>query len=177
VKTFPPLVLNSGEFTPVRAGCPGAAGERIMALYEDRSIRADDCSIRSSWRLFGVGRIPTRYTASELAGVAGFEPAASSSGSQIAVRAVSAAAYLTCERPSAGVRWCLPLSVAIVTHLVTRLPRLRLDHLGASTPRLSGIVAHLGLCLACIRWDRHLSGPVVVRLGGQSLPHVGPMSI
>ncbi len=48
VKTFPPLVLNSGEFTPVRAGCPGAAGKRIMALYEDRSIRADDCSIRSS---------------------------------------------------------------------------------------------------------------------------------
>jgi len=121
VKTFPPLVLNSGEFAPVRAGCPGAAGERIMALYEDRSIRADDCSIRSSWRLFGVGRIPTQYTASELAGVAGFEPAASSSRSQVAVPTASAGPRLTWEPPSIDVRWRPLLAVAMVTHLVTRL--------------------------------------------------------
>jgi hypothetical protein len=120
VKTFPPLVLNSGEFTPVRAGCPGAAGERIMALYEDRSIRADDCSIRSSWRLFGVGRILTQYTASELAGVAGFEPAASSSRSQVQMPPASAASCLTWDRTSVSVRGRPTLAMAIVTHLGTQ---------------------------------------------------------
>jgi hypothetical protein len=120
VKTFPPLVLNSGEFTPVRAGCPGAAGERIMALYEDRSIRADDCSIRSSWRRFGVGCILTQYTASELVGVAGFEPAASSSRSQVAQRLINALLCLTWGRASVDVRWRPQPSVVIVTQLVTR---------------------------------------------------------
>jgi len=54
-------------------------------------------------------------------GVAGFEPAASSSRSQVAVRAACAAACLTWERPSVSVYWRPPLAVAVVTHLVTRL--------------------------------------------------------
>jgi len=36
------------------------------------------------------------------------------------VQAASAAACLTCERPSVSVRWRPPLAVAIVTHLVAR---------------------------------------------------------
>jgi hypothetical protein len=53
-------------------------------------------------------------------GVAGFEPAASSSRSQVQMSAASAAACLACGRPSVDVRWRPPLSVAIVTHFVTR---------------------------------------------------------
>jgi hypothetical protein len=58
--------------------------------------------------------------ASELVGVAGFEPAASSSRSQVAVAAASAAAYLNWKLSSAGVRWCPLLARGVVTHLVTR---------------------------------------------------------
>jgi hypothetical protein len=47
---------------------------------------------------------------------------ASSSRSQVTVRAASTAACLTWERPSIRVRWRPPLVVAIVTHLVTRSP-------------------------------------------------------
>ena len=36
-----------------------------------------------------------------------------------------------------------------------------------NTPGLSGTVAHLGRNLACVRWDRPVSGPVVVSLGGR----------
>ena len=61
------------------------------------------------------------HMAAELVGVPGFEPAASSSRSQVPVRATSAAACLTWEAPSVDVRWRPLLSVAIVTHLVTRL--------------------------------------------------------
>ena len=57
---------------------------------------------------------------SELVGVAGFEPAASSSRSQVQTRSASAAARLAWDRSSVGVRWRPPLSVAIVTHFVTR---------------------------------------------------------
>jgi hypothetical protein len=53
-------------------------------------------------------------------GVAGFEPAASSSRSQVASLSASAAARLAWDRPSVDVRWRPPLSVAIVTHFVTR---------------------------------------------------------
>jgi hypothetical protein len=59
--------------------------------------------------------------ACELVGVAGFEPAASSSRSQVAVSTASAASYLTWERSSVSVRWRPLLALAIVTHLVTRL--------------------------------------------------------
>ena len=45
---------------------------------------------------------------------------ASSSRSQVAPRVASGAAYLTWERPSASVRWCPLLAMAIVTHLVTQ---------------------------------------------------------
>ena len=45
---------------------------------------------------------------------------ASSSRSQVAPRAASVAACLACGRPSVRVRWCPPLSVAIVTHFVTQ---------------------------------------------------------
>ena len=63
----------------------------------------------------GDSRMP-----SELVGVAGFEPAASSSRSHVAVPTASIAARLTRERPSASVRWRPPLVAAIVTHLVTQ---------------------------------------------------------
>ncbi len=58
---------------------------------------------------------------SDQVGVAGFEPAASSSRSQVAVWTASAASCLTWERSSVSVRWRPPLALAIVTHLVTRL--------------------------------------------------------
>ena len=45
---------------------------------------------------------------------------ASSSRSQVAVRTTSAASCLTCEPSSVHVRWRPPLSVAIVTQLVTQ---------------------------------------------------------
>ena len=63
----------------------------------------------------GGSRIP-----SELVGVAGFEPAASSSRSQVQTRSASAAARLAWDRPSVGVRWRPLQSMAIVTHFVTR---------------------------------------------------------
>jgi hypothetical protein len=53
-------------------------------------------------------------------GVAGFEPAASSSRSQVRYGLPGAAACLTWEAPSVGIRWRPLLSVVIVTHLVTR---------------------------------------------------------
>jgi hypothetical protein len=55
-----------------------------------------------------------------LVGVAGFEPAASSSRSQVQTRTASTAAFLAWDGPSVGVRWRPPLSVAIVTHFVIR---------------------------------------------------------
>jgi hypothetical protein len=58
---------------------------------------------------------------SELVGVAGFEPAASSSRSQVAIPVSRVAVSLTWERLSVSVRWRPPLAVAIVTQLVTRL--------------------------------------------------------
>ena len=41
-----------------------------------------------------------------------------------------------------------------------------------STPGLSESVAHLVLRYEGVRWDRHMSDPVVVSFGGQHLPHV-----
>jgi hypothetical protein len=67
-------------------------------------------------------------------GVAGFEPAASSSRSQIAVRTARAAVRLIWERPSVNVRQRLVMNVPIVTQLVTRLA--------------SGSVQGFGPCLA-----------------------------
>jgi hypothetical protein len=64
----------------------------------------------------GDGRMP-----SELVGVAGFEPAASSSRSQVAAQTACARAYLAWERPCVSVRWRPLVEMAIVTHLVTRL--------------------------------------------------------
>jgi hypothetical protein len=51
---------------------------------------------------------------------------ASSSRNQVQPGTTSAAALLTWDRPSVSVRWRPPLSVAIVTHLVTRLADLGL---------------------------------------------------
>jgi hypothetical protein len=45
---------------------------------------------------------------------------APSSRSQVQTRTASAAVSLAWDRPSVGVRWRPPLSVAIVTHFVTR---------------------------------------------------------
>ena len=58
---------------------------------------------------------------------------ASSSRSQLAVRTASAAAYLTWERPYVSVRWRPPLSVAIVTHLVTQSLGKSATELGTAT--------------------------------------------
>lgn len=57
-------------------------------------------------------------------GVAGFEPATSSSRSQVTMRTASAPACLTCEQPSVNVRWCPSLASGAVTHFVTRPPDL-----------------------------------------------------
>jgi hypothetical protein len=60
--------------------------------------------------------------ACELVGVAGFEPAASSSRTQVPAGAASAAACAACDGPSVDVRCRPPLAVAIVTHFVTQSP-------------------------------------------------------
>jgi hypothetical protein len=60
-------------------------------------------------------------------GVAGFEPAASSSRSQVAKRIVSAAARLTCGRQSIGVCQCPSLAPGAVTYFVTRSAALAGD--------------------------------------------------
>jgi len=53
--------------------------------------------------------------------VAGFEPAASSSQSQLTVRAASVTERLTWDPPSVSVRRRPLLAVALVTHFVTPL--------------------------------------------------------
>ena len=80
---------------------------------------------REGTRMLGCSALAIRrsggdHMPSKLVGVAGFEPAASSSRSQVAVPTASGAACLTWERPSVSVRWCPLLAVVIVTHLVTR---------------------------------------------------------
>jgi hypothetical protein len=55
-----------------------------------------------------------------LVGVAGLDPAASSSRSQVLAGTASRAALLAWDRPSMSVRWRPPVSMVIVTHLVTR---------------------------------------------------------
>ncbi len=52
--------------------------------------------------------------------MAGFEPAASSSRCEVAVPTASAAACLTWEPLSVGVRWGPLQATGVVTHLVTR---------------------------------------------------------
>jgi hypothetical protein len=68
-----------------------------------------------------LSRFCDDHMPSEPVGVAGFEPAASSSRSQVPIRTASAAACLTWEALSVDVRWRPRLSAVIVTHLVTRL--------------------------------------------------------
>jgi hypothetical protein len=53
-------------------------------------------------------------------GVAGFEPAASSSRSQVTESVGSASAFLTCNASSISVPWRPSLATAVVTHLVTQ---------------------------------------------------------
>lgn len=57
--------------------------------------------------------------ACELVGMAGFEPAASSSRSQVPAGTTSVAACLVWDRQSMDVRQRPPSAVVIVTHLVT----------------------------------------------------------
>src|SRR6516162_4148971 len=54
-------------------------------------------------------------------GVAGFEPAASSSRSQVRRPRWCGFSYLTWARASVSVRWCMWVCAAIVTQLVTQL--------------------------------------------------------
>jgi hypothetical protein len=77
-------------------------------------------------RLTLSGLFPASMTASAVRELAGYHgqisavQAASSSRSQVAARAASAAARVAWERPSVDVRWRPPLAVAIVTHFVTQ---------------------------------------------------------
>jgi hypothetical protein len=88
---------------------------------------------------------------------------ASSSRSQVDGSAGSASLLLTWAASSIDVPRRPLLTAPVVTHLVTQRPTLCLQN----TPKLSDTVAHLGLSLACIRWNRLESGPAVVSLGGQ----------
>jgi hypothetical protein len=65
--------------------------------------------------------------ACELVGVAGFEPAASSSRSHLATSTATAWSCPTWAASSANVRCCLPLMIPMVTRLVTRLQRAALE--------------------------------------------------
>jgi hypothetical protein len=56
-----------------------------------------------------------------MVGVAGFEPAASSSRTQVAVRTARAVVRLIWERPSVNIRQRPATNVPVVTQLVTRL--------------------------------------------------------
>ena len=75
-----------------------------------------------SYSPLAVSRCGGNQMPSELVGVAGFEPAASSSRSQVEARTASAEARVACGGPSVDARWRPPLAVAIVTHFVTRPP-------------------------------------------------------
>ena len=59
-----------------------------------------------------------------MVGVAGFEPAASSSRTQVTESVGSASALLTCNASSIGVPWRPSLATVVVTHLVTQAFRL-----------------------------------------------------
>jgi hypothetical protein len=60
-------------------------------------------------------------------GMAGFEPAASSSRSQVVMLTASASARLTSKSWSVDVRGCPPLAVAIVTHLPLLAQRVEIE--------------------------------------------------
>jgi len=92
-----------------------------------------------------------------------FEPAASSSGSQVAARAASAAARMAWGTPSVHVRWRPPLSVAIVTQFVTRSLASRwwstaVPHTLSASARLSpakvNTVRDLGCPSSVVRTER-----------------------
>jgi hypothetical protein len=74
-----------------------------------------DCHSARAKNRFSMNQMP-----SELVGVAGSEPAASLSRSQVPAQTASAAARLAWDTPSVDVRWRPPLAVAIVTHFVTQ---------------------------------------------------------
>ena len=73
-----------------------------------------------SYSPLAVSRCGGDQMPSELVGVAGFEPAASSSRSQVQTGATCGLARVACARPSVGVRRRPPSAVAIVTHFVTQ---------------------------------------------------------
>ena len=88
--------------------------------------------------------------------MAGFEPAASSSRSQVGKRAASTPAHLTCEQPSITVRWCPSPAAGVVTQLVTRLAGL-----GQTTADADSIPTHPP-CFASSRcWRRHVATTVI----------------
>jgi hypothetical protein len=90
---------------------------------------------------------PRRYTHKARA-VGSAVLLASSSRSQIAVRAACTAARLASGRPPVSVHWRPPLSVAIVTHLVTRLPNESVVELGTGNVAIG---AHSGCGSECQR--------------------------
>jgi len=116
------------------AGPPKAEAERWRRPAARAARRLDlvrhDSATESRARVLAfVNSSPTRHgldpvTASSTAVSSDKSPAAlalaSSSRSQVAAWATSAAARVACGRPSVRVHWRPPSSVAIVTHLVTQ---------------------------------------------------------
>jgi hypothetical protein len=99
----------------------------------------------------GGGRSPMRLAAqmarrSDAWSTSGPQPWAFSSRSQDLARAASAAACSTWDRPSVSACYRPPLSVAIVTHLVTR-PRIRQRPLsgGQGESRVALLSGDLGI--------------------------------
>jgi len=108
----------------------------------------------------------TPLTSDYMVGVAGFEPAASSSRRQVHAWRASAAACLTWPRPSISVHWRPPTSVAIVTHLVTRslVARRRRRWLDRSSRILATVHGRRSACwllyLAAVRLRTWTSAPL-----------------
>jgi hypothetical protein len=115
-----PMALHPGRAAPGRPAGPHARRVRGRRRYFVSE------SVRGRKPVVTAVRSSTSTTSP-----------ASSSRSQVAVQAASVAACPTCEGTSVSVRWCPPLAVAIVPHLVThRLPSA--GTLGRLTFRLSG---------------------------------------
>ncbi len=97
----------------VRPAGPGQtpAGQGSVGVIPSRR------RVRAAENIRGHTREPDMT--SDLVGVAGFEPAAFSSRSQLAMRTAMGPARLTWAATSVDVRWRLLLSMVIVTRFVT----------------------------------------------------------
>ena len=130
----PPLLPRSGTRRARCSGWPtgettsmrttGVPQVRPTSAGSQRCLRS---CMRAVVRRCCCTHCCTELTLTRQASSAGVSPTSlsqvvlvSSSRSQVQTRTASAAASLACDRSSVGVRWRPPLSVAIVTHFVTR---------------------------------------------------------